>query len=86
MKAEGRILRMQELKRQVNQTIDESQFMYKSTIVKAKRLAKKYGFVEIKKTFIKDNIIFKASITVYKSSGRTYESFDYLPMYSLVKL
>ena len=82
----GRILRMQELKKQIGQTIEPSEFLRKNTMTQVKSEMKQvFGKIlnEIPKVFIKNNCIWKASINVYTSNGRKYESFRFIPVYNL---
>lgn len=82
----GRILRMQELKNEIGQTIDASTFLRKNTMSQVKSEMKQvFGKVlnEIPKAFIHNNCIWKSSISVYTHKNRQYESFKFIPVYNL---
>lgn len=81
-----RILRMQELKKQIGQTIDPSSFLRKNTINQVKfEMKQVFGKVvnNIPKAFIYNNCIWKASVNIYTHKGRKYESFKFIPVYNL---
>lgn len=85
-KCTGRILRMQELKKQTGETIDPATFLRKNTMSQVKSEMKQvFGKIlkEIPKTFIHNNCIWKASISVYTHKNRQYESFRFIPVYNL---
>ncbi len=82
----GRILRMQELKKQIGQTIDPTTFLRKNTMNQVKlEMRQVFGKVltEIPKVFIHNNCIWKASVNVYTHRKRQYESFKFLPLYNI---
>lgn len=82
----GRVLRMQELKKQIGQTINPNVFLRKNTMAQVKSEMKQvFGEIlkEIPKSFIKNNCIWKANISVYTHKKRQYESFKFTPVYNL---
>ena len=84
----NKYLRILELKNKLNTFIDPDTFLYKNTINKVNKemifiFGKKLD--EIPCTFIKDNVIYKSSLTTFKNplTKRISENFTFLPMYSL---
>jgi hypothetical protein len=81
----GRILRIQELKKQIGANVDPSVFIYKNTKKQViSEMKKVFGkkLNEIPKAFIHNGCIWKAVIFHHKHKNRVTEKFSFIPVFN----